>query len=102
MFSFVGDTVLDPFTGTASTQVAAAACGRNTLGVEVDPVYFEQGLTRLRQGAQSSPNHVVVEPITGHHEPREVLYRSSGTMNGVTPKRRMACTKSSIGTPLDR
>ncbi|MDE2772680.1 MAG: hypothetical protein OXI46_03105 [Gemmatimonadota bacterium] len=24
MFSFVGDTVLDPFTGTASTQVPAA------------------------------------------------------------------------------
>ncbi len=31
MFSFVGDTVLDPFTGTASTQVAAAAFGRTAL-----------------------------------------------------------------------
>ncbi len=48
MFSFVGDTVLDPFTGTASTQVAAAACGRNSVGIEVDPVYFERGLKRLR------------------------------------------------------
>ncbi len=48
MFSFVGDTVLDPFTGTASTQVAAAACGRNSIGIEVDPTYHEQGLTRLR------------------------------------------------------
>ena len=34
MFSFVGDTVLDPFTGTASTQVAAAAFGRNSVGVD--------------------------------------------------------------------
>ena len=47
MFSFVGDSVLDPFTGTASTQVAAAACGRNSIGIEVDPVYYEQALTRL-------------------------------------------------------
>ena len=47
MFSFVGDSVLDPFTGTASTQVAAAACGRNSIGIEVDPVYYEQALSRL-------------------------------------------------------
>ena len=50
MFSFVGDTVLDPFTGTATTQVAAAACGRNSLGIEVDPVYMAAALKRLRRG----------------------------------------------------
>ena len=49
MFSFVGDTVLDPFTGTASTQVAAAACGRNSVGLEVDPVYHENAAARLRR-----------------------------------------------------
>ena len=48
MFSFVGDSVLDPFTGTASTQVAAAACGRNSVGIEVDPVYYEKAVARLR------------------------------------------------------
>ena len=48
MFSFVGDTVLDPFTGTASTQIAAAACGRNSVGIEVDPVYMEAALSRLQ------------------------------------------------------
>lgn len=53
MFSFVGDTVLDPFTGTASTQIAAAACGRNTVGIEVDPVYFDMAVKRLRNEAGS-------------------------------------------------
>ena len=48
MFSFAGDTVLDPFVGTGSTQVAAAACGRNSIGIEVDPVYMRMGLARLR------------------------------------------------------
>ncbi|MDE2921791.1 MAG: site-specific DNA-methyltransferase [Acidobacteriota bacterium] len=53
MFSFVGDTVLDPFTGTASTQIAAAACGRNSIGVEVDPVYHGKAVQRLLSEATS-------------------------------------------------
>ena len=53
MFSFVGDCVLDPFTGTASTQIAAAACGRNSIGIEVDPVYYQRALTRLRNETAS-------------------------------------------------
>jgi len=47
MFSFVGDTVLDPFMGTATTNVAAARWGRNSIGVEIDPQYFEQARSRL-------------------------------------------------------
>jgi DNA modification methylase len=47
MFSFVGDTVLDPFMGTATTNVAAAKWGRNSIGVEVDPHYFEGALNRV-------------------------------------------------------
>ena len=47
MFSFVGDTVFDPFTGTASTQVAARQCGRNSIGVEIEPAYHARALARL-------------------------------------------------------
>jgi DNA modification methylase len=47
MFSFVGDTVLDPFLGSGTTSVAAARWGRNTIGVEVDPTYYESALVRL-------------------------------------------------------
>jgi DNA modification methylase len=47
MFSFVGDTVLDPFMGTATTNAAAAKWGRNSIGIEVDPEYFAQAATRL-------------------------------------------------------
>lgn len=52
MFSFVGDTVFDPFTGTGTTQVAAANCGRNSIGVEVEPRFAEMATTRLRATAQ--------------------------------------------------
>ena len=47
MFSFVGDTVFDPFTGTASTQVAARQCGRNSIGVEVEPTYHAMAKARM-------------------------------------------------------
>ena len=47
MFSFVGDTVFDPFMGTGTTNVAAARWGRNSIGVEVDPHYFDMAATRL-------------------------------------------------------
>ena len=36
MFSVMGDTVLDPFLGTGTTLVAAAAAGRNSFGYELD------------------------------------------------------------------
>ncbi len=48
MFSFVGDTVYDPFLGTGTTAAAAAAWGRNSVGCEVDPVYFEHSVNRVR------------------------------------------------------
>jgi modification methylase len=47
MFSFVQDTVLDPFAGTATTLLAAAKHGRNSIGVEIDPTYCELARKRL-------------------------------------------------------
>lgn len=49
MFSFVGDTVLDPFLGTGTTSVAAAEWGRNSIGIEVEPAYQETALARIRK-----------------------------------------------------
>jgi site-specific DNA-methyltransferase (adenine-specific) len=48
MFSFVDDTVLDPFMGTGSTLVASCRCDRNSVGVEIEPGYFEQAKVRMR------------------------------------------------------
>jgi DNA modification methylase len=47
MFSFVGDTVLDPFLGTGTTMVAAAQCARNSIGTEVDSDYLDYAHQRL-------------------------------------------------------
>jgi DNA modification methylase len=47
MFSFVGDTVLDPFLGTGTTALAASRWGRNSIGFEIDSHYIEQARSRL-------------------------------------------------------
>lgn len=52
MFSFVGDTVLDPFSGTGTTMLAAMKAGRNSVGVEADPTYCKMAMQRLKQEAQ--------------------------------------------------
>jgi site-specific DNA-methyltransferase (adenine-specific) len=49
MFSFYGDTVLDPFNGTGTTMVAALEAGRNSIGVDIDPGYVQYAEDRLRQ-----------------------------------------------------
>lgn len=49
MFSFVGDTVLDPFLGSGTTMLAAARIGRNSIGVEVDEAYALQSKSRIEK-----------------------------------------------------
>jgi modification methylase len=53
MFSFVGDTVLDPFLGTGTTSVAAATAGRNSIGFEIDEHYFDLALKRVANDTSS-------------------------------------------------
>jgi site-specific DNA-methyltransferase (adenine-specific) len=48
MFSFVGDTVLDPFCGSGTTMVAALRTSRNSIGVEIDPEYSRMAARSLK------------------------------------------------------
>ena len=51
LFSFVGDTVLDPFSGSGSTLIAAAQNGRKGVGVDIDQGYCGIALDRLEREA---------------------------------------------------
>ncbi len=53
MFSFVGDTVLDPFMGTGTTTVAAAKWGRNSIGFEIDLHYYKLAQKRVSEETSS-------------------------------------------------
>ena len=64
MFSFVGDTVLDPFMGTGTTSVAASRWGRNSIGIEVDPHYFEVAHKRLGDSTTDFFSEAEIRTVT--------------------------------------
>jgi DNA modification methylase len=47
MFSFVRDTVLDPFVGTGTTMLASLKAGRNSIGVDIEKHYVDIAKRRL-------------------------------------------------------
>lgn len=50
MFSFVGDTVLDPFAGMATTALGCAKAGRHSACVDVSARYLGAAIERLGRG----------------------------------------------------
>lgn len=48
LFSYVGDTVLDPFLGSGTTLIAAYNNKRKGIGVEIDPIYFDLSINRIK------------------------------------------------------
>jgi len=61
MFSFVGDTVLDPFMGTATTTIAASRHGRNSIGYEIDIDYFRHAQKRVREASADFFSKATIE-----------------------------------------
>lgn len=49
MFSFHGDTVLDPFCGTGTTMVAAIRYGRSSIGIDIEPEYCRMAARYLKK-----------------------------------------------------
>jgi site-specific DNA-methyltransferase (adenine-specific) len=81
MFSFAGDTVLDPFSGTGSTSLAAVIAGRNSIGVEIEPTYLDRARSQLKEFARRprkfGATRVVIE--AGFNGDRKRIGRPSPT-----------------------
>jgi DNA modification methylase len=68
MFSFAGDTVLDPFAGSGSTASAAIRAGRHSISIEIEPEYVTMAAAGARgeavlaaeRGVQARSAHVSV------------------------------------------
>ena len=53
--SNTGDVVLDPFCGSGTLLLAAAKVGRRGVGIELDPIYVDTALRRLRDATGLVP-----------------------------------------------
>lgn len=51
MYSAEGDTVLDPFAGLGTTNIACMIAHRNSIGIEADSTIAEMALEHMRQPA---------------------------------------------------
>jgi modification methylase len=56
LFSFAGDTVLDPFAGLGTTSVAAIYCGRNSVSIDVEHRYVDAAAERIKHTLASRNN----------------------------------------------
>ncbi|MEO0273359.1 MAG: site-specific DNA-methyltransferase [candidate division WOR-3 bacterium] len=63
LFTFVGDTVLDPFLGSGSTLIASVLTERKGIGIEIDKNYCEIAKNRLIKEAKI--NQLKLEIIEG-------------------------------------
>ena len=66
MFSFYGETVMDPFLGSGTTSAVARMLGRNSIGYEINPDYIP--LIKQRIGGDSlydsaESNVIIQDPI---------------------------------------
>lgn len=52
LFSFIGDTVLDPFLGSGTTLIASYLNNRKGIGVEIDRQYCDLAIERLKNEAK--------------------------------------------------
>lgn len=70
MFSFTGDTVLDPFMGTGTTLLAAARCDRNAIGVELEKEYIRIARRRLDKQVSGLFQHEKPVVVTDKSDPQ--------------------------------
>jgi DNA modification methylase len=47
MFSFAGDLIVDPFSGSGTNAIAAARTGRHSIGFEISAKYHKQSVARF-------------------------------------------------------
>lgn len=65
MYSLHGDTILDPFLGTGTTSLAALACGRNSIGIEIDRA-FNPFILEQAQSFLATANQLLSTRIDDH------------------------------------
>jgi len=67
LFSWKGNSVLDPFMGSGTTGVACAKLGRKFIGIEIEPKYFDIACRRI-EAAYKQPDLFISKPEPAKQE----------------------------------
>jgi len=95
MFSFWGDTVLDPFCGTGTTMLAAMKCGRNSIGIEIVEDYCRMAFKRLNAENQDLfQKDVIIYDNADKNGDQHVVKEKGATYK---PRKKVARSKK-VGT----
>lgn len=99
-----GDTVLDPFAGSATTLTVAKKLGRSFIGFELSPEYVRRGndrLTKARHGdpLEGAPEPLMSAPATprGQHE-RKRASQSKKNSAGANSSSRASASRRTTGS----
>jgi DNA modification methylase len=78
LYTYRGDLVLDPFTGSGSTAVAAARLGRSFVGYDTDPSYVELARRRvIEEGTgDGAAGRVAISAVEGAPDNPDPLQRA--------------------------
>jgi site-specific DNA-methyltransferase (adenine-specific) len=95
MFSFVDDTVLDPFGGTGTTALAALKADRNSISVEVDACYWKDGVKRVEREGRGLYEEFELHACTASGlEPAAIPASSAEPPRTVRPVRALTAAPS--------
>ena len=61
--SNISDIILDPFSGSYTTSAVANKLGRNSIGIELNPEYFEMGIRRTGIATEYKGKILIKEKI---------------------------------------
>ena len=79
MYSLYGDVVLDPFLGTGTTALASIACGRNSIGIEIDKA-FSGIIVEQEKSFLPIANDLLSNRIACHEEFVEFFTKTKGPL----------------------
>ena len=66
MYSLKGDTIYDPFLGTGTTIIAALACERNSIGMEIEDAFSNITASRIENLKMDEINRIIKDRMINH------------------------------------